>query len=216
MGIGSLFVSQSVRLTLIFLSIGFSFAGVASLRSLPSVSEWAPMEVARPVEDLPAQCGATPSVIGELTEFTDAEGNLYSPAVRMGETLHLTSFRLLDRDIEGVFKASLVATDPATTVQLTEFIFSEGMFPGVTAGCRAQNFPLGLNIDNDPKLTPVEVTVRAAARPTRWRLVQQVDIVGATSETLSSERFWIIPRTMDGKFTQRPVVITDPFFGRGD
>ena len=212
MNVQSLLVSGVSRSAVLLSSLGFAIAGVISMQAPPSVSEWANMPVATPEFELPSRCGSSPAVEGTVREFVDGEGNVFSPAVPIDDIVPLVSYRLLDRDIEGTFRASLV--NESATVRLEDFEFSEGMFPGVQEGCRSRAFAIDFASETEPNIGVVVDLVEDSARPMRWRLVQAVDIVGAATETWSSEQFWVVPASAEGTFRTRAVRIPDPFYDR--
>jgi len=104
-----LVLARATRALLLVLSLGSAAAGVGSMQAPPSVSEWVDMPVAEPMSRLPSECGFRPAVPGRLIEFISARGDVYSPAVRIGGEIPLVSYRMLDRDIEGVIDTTLVS-----------------------------------------------------------------------------------------------------------
>jgi len=186
------------------------------MQSPPSVSEWKDMPVAQPMSAIPEFCGAHPAVPGRVIEFFSPSGDVFSPAIRIGGDIPVVSYRMLDRDIEGVFHGTIVSITEEANVPLLDFEFSEGMFEGVQAGCRVRALAISVVAEAEPAMQRLIDVTNDAGRPTKWQLVQSVDIKDAASETWASEEFWVIPESMSGTYGYRRVRISDPYYERGE
>ncbi|MFW2382694.1 MAG: hypothetical protein ACN4GZ_13115 [Acidimicrobiales bacterium] len=208
----SLLISRLSRVAVLIASLVCAAAGVGSMQSAPSVSEWIDMPVAEPLSRVPEECGEHAAIAGRVIEFYSRRGEVFSPAVRIGGAIPVVSYRMLDRDIEGEFHTSIISLSEGVKIKLLDFEFSSGMFPQVREGCRVLAFPIRIDREAEPAMQRLINIANQAGRPTKWQVVQSIDITGAASESWASEEFWVIPESVDGKYLYRQTRIADPFF----